>query len=631
MIHVDFETRSRLSIRTVGRDNYVRHTSTSILCMAWAYDDGPVHLWLPGDPVPDWPEDATFMAHNAEFEHDVFTYIGWQHGLPAIPFVRWRCSAAHAAHFNIPRDLDHATRFLLPEEFWKDKAGEGLIKQLCEPDKNGRFNNDPVLLQQLFSYCKQDVIAERALSKALPPLSDTEQAYWVANCIVNERGVPADLGYIRGALKIVSAVGSDLGGELERLTDYEVRTPKQIKKMLHWLNTRGVNVDSLSASSVRDVLEDKTIPEECRKVLEIRQVGASASIGKLPTICNLASTDDHRVRGAFWYYGASATGRVSSVGVQFQNLSALIDGTYPLSLRQAIEYGDPDLLRMLHPAPMALIGETVRWGLAAPDGKLFVMSDLAQIECRVLAWLAGHRDMLDAFASGRDLYKELACKVFNVKLEHVSKDQRQMAKVTILSAGYGAGAKRMQAFLAQMGITVSLAFAQSLVDAYRSEHHFIPTLWRNVENAVKKCVTTRRPIGGKLLRFEMVDDRLEITLPSSRKLYYHQPSITGEGRDQWFKYLSPRYGIRHEWAGGIVTENVTQAIARDIMMHGMMLAEHAGLTTIGSIHDELICEEPEEFAEERMVILERCMSVVPPWTPGLPLSAEGRVRKYLTK
>ena len=171
MIWLDFETRSRCDLIRRGGYNYAQDPSTEVLCMAYAFDDGEVSVWLPGQPFPDLGGHR-IMAHNAAFERLIFWYVLCPElGLAEPPIEQFYCTASQARANCLPGSLEDVGR-ALSSKMRKDHRGGQLIRLLSIPRADGTFNNDPILMQEMVDYCVQDVRTMREISKAMRQLSD---------------------------------------------------------------------------------------------------------------------------------------------------------------------------------------------------------------------------------------------------------------------------------------------------------------------------------------------------------------------------------------------------------------------------------------------------------------------------
>jgi len=379
------------------------------------------------------------------------------------------------------------------------------------------------------------------------------------------------------------------------------------------------------------------LTEAARRALELRQALAKSSVSKLETLAARVSPDG-RVRHNYKFYGAH-TGRWAGEGVQLQNLprgtvkdveavtaAILIGGTLPCPALEAVS-------------------SCLRSAFRAPEGYRFVVSDLAQIELRVLAWLAQCSPLLSALAAGADIYTDFAAEeLYHVPSADVTKRQRQVAKSAVLGCGYGLGPgeekkdKNGDAFLsgllgygANMGVDITPEEAAQAVQAFRYRYPQVPDFWRTIERAVTGAVAlgekyTVGPISVGALPRKL----LWLTLPSGRRLHYLRPRIeTGAWPDGQPKRVIAYEGVkigktwgRKETYGGHLTENLCQAIARDVLGEGMLRAETAGFEIVGHSHDEVITLVPEGSP---LGVGELNAALVAPmtWAPDLLLSAEG--------
>ena len=246
---------------------YATDPSTDIRCVAFAVDDDPIQLWLPGDPVPpELFEAATnpswvVCAHNDAFETAIEQHVlAPRYDCPIIPA---RAPSLH--HGDVPgaRAAGAAERWsadALELEHRKDAAGERLMHQMSKPRKPRKgedpagtyWFDDPERLQRLHDYCKQDIEVERELHDRLPPLSATEQALWVLSCRINERGFRVDRQFAEAARRIARAAAPEIDAELAEITGGAVTAINQIARMLRWLQQQGCTATKLDRKSDRE-------------------------------------------------------------------------------------------------------------------------------------------------------------------------------------------------------------------------------------------------------------------------------------------------------------------------------------------------------------------------------------------
>lgn len=247
-VHFDFETYSNADIKTVGAWRYSEHESTEVLCMAYAYDAGPVMLWLPGDTLPDFvnsPADYDLFAHNSFFEMSI--WLNTQQW-PTPSLDRWNDTAALAAAMALPRSLGGCGEALgISKDLQKDKRGAYLIQRLCKPYRGKRLR-DAALMRELHDYCKQDVEAERAICNRLRPLSEVERQVWLLDQKINLRGVPVDIDAVQDVIAIHHALHEDQMHELTRLTG--LSNPNSRNQFMSWLNSNGVEVEDVKRSTL---------------------------------------------------------------------------------------------------------------------------------------------------------------------------------------------------------------------------------------------------------------------------------------------------------------------------------------------------------------------------------------------
>ena len=244
LVNLDFEVRSNVDLPTYGLDIYASDPSTKVICMAYSIDQGPVKLWTPNTAIPTFMFDdrTKFQGWNVMFEWHIMKHVL---GLD-VKLEQCIDSMAIAAANNVPQSLEEAAIFLGTVE-QKDPIGKRLIQKLCKPQKDGTFNNDPVLLKQMYDYCMGDVRTEMAIGSVLRGLSDVEQAVWELTQRINLRGVPVDYNELHNAVLAVVRAQDALDNECVALTGFK---PSERAKLLDWLNAQGAGLKDLTAETV---------------------------------------------------------------------------------------------------------------------------------------------------------------------------------------------------------------------------------------------------------------------------------------------------------------------------------------------------------------------------------------------
>jgi DNA polymerase len=325
-------------LKKTGAWRYAADPSTDTWCVAFAVDDGPVELWVRGDPVPPAiievaaDPSCTWVAHNAHFEIAILENIlGPRYHWPTVPLERWRCSMSMALALALPARLDKVAKALsLPEQ----KADKTIVALMAKP-RRPRGNEDPAAgpywhddvehREALYAYCRQDVETERALYRWLLPLIPAEQKLWQLDQHINSRGFYTDGGLAEKADAIVTAAERDIQTKLQVVTRGEITSTSQVAKLLAWLSGSGCTLADLQKATLGRALRRTDLSPEVRRVIELRREAAHASAAKMPALRAWRCLDG-RVRGAFRYHGA-ATGRWSGSGPQPQNFRKETENT----------------------------------------------------------------------------------------------------------------------------------------------------------------------------------------------------------------------------------------------------------------------------------------------------------------
>lgn len=642
--HLDFETFSAIDIRKVGAHRYARHPSTEVLIACyWLPGMTDVMTWLPLEEDPPKrlmsyiKNGGLIGAHNANFERLV-----WQHALarqhPDIPTIekkQWVCTAAKAAASGLPRSLDRALH-AAGCEVKKNPDGMRLIKIFSVPRKPTKKDDStrvypkdrPDEFLKFIDYCKDDVRGEMALDVALPDLRTREKMFFRLDMWMNDRGLPIDLPLVEKTLAVL--------GELERRNLEEAQAltggvkASQVAKMIELLEERGLSLENLRAETIRVALKDAALDPTTRRLLELRVEGSKASTKKLQAMKLCADPDDHVVQGGFLYHGAH-TARYSGRLVQPHNfIRGNLKDWQRDQVFELLRHGDADLLAMLYEKPIDVISQCMRGYIKAPEGQEFYVVDYTAIEARLLAWLSGEEEVLEAYRKGLDVYKVMAAKLWKIAYDDVSDEQRRIGKNLVLGCGYSLGGAKFVDYCANLGLVIEPEFAMSAVRTYRKEHQNIVASWKTVETLVVDAIKNPGKITrGLKCRFFMREHWLCVELPGGRELRYpYARALPVIRYDKPAMEISFATEFKGQWGrektyGGKLIENIVQAIARDVMMEGMYNAEKAGYPVIGTVHDEVITLRDVGTGDIKK--LELLVCDVPEWADGMPLAAKGFV------
>lgn len=632
-------------MRKAGADVYAKDESTSVLCMAYSYGQGDVELWTPDcglslDGIFSHIRDGGKVAgHNiGGFEMLIWNNVMKKYGWPELKIEQCVDTMALAYAMSLPgslKDASNATGL----EVQKDMKGHRVMLQLSQPRNESQWwekEDVPEKFQLLYEYCKQDVIVERELHKRLLDLSEEEFDTWVLDYKINRRGVNIDTQSLYSAIEIVELEKQRLDERMREVTKGAVSTCTATGQLTDYLNWKGVETKGVTKAEIKALLQ-MPLPAEVTEVLKLRQEAGKTSTAKLKAMLT-GLNDDGRVRGLFQYHGAG-TGRWAGRRVQLQNLprphldQGMIDKAFkvfnfPRTIEEKAEYID-----MFFGPPMSVISDCVRGFIKAKDGHDFIGCDFSAIEARVLAWLADQKDVVEVFKTHGKIYELAASKIFNVPLDEVTKEQRTIGKVAILALGYQGGVAAFQSMAPIYGVKISNEKAEAIKNMWRESNQNIVRYWYSLEEAACKAVLyqgdgfTCGPIG-RQITFKMRGSFLWCLLPSKRVLCYPYPKLE-EFETPWgdtkkgltYKTIAVNKWCKTKTYGGKLCENVTQAVARDILRDAMFRLEEEGYPIVMHIHDEIVTEIPKDFGSVEAV--EEIMSRVPNWARGLPIGAEG--------
>lgn len=694
-VHFDFETYSECDLKTAGTWAYSEHPSTEVICMSYAYENENPRMWLPGDPLPEFLKEETheeyrLHAHNSFFEYCIILNTM---KLKSAPIEFWVDTAAMAAALSLPRALMNLCPVLgVPLKDAKGKYGMYLIRKLCIPQKytakeikdTGYLkegatyrNRDPELLDKMYEYCIQDVISERACTKTMIPLSPTEQEVWQIDQVINIRGVNVDVELVNHCIAIYEKQRDQLEVQLKEMTGLE--NPNSQQQFLGWAKDLGYTEDNLQADTLRDYLEELGDKPELHTTHSLKnaiklKVSLSRTAPKKFYALLRRLGIDGRNHGSFMFHGAG-TGRWASLGINLQNLLRPKMEDVDLIISMLPER-DHELLELYWGDTIEALASCIRGMLIPSPGGRLIICDYAQVEARIIAWLAGEDGTLEVFRQGKDIYTHEASKIFQMYSGDIGKDERFAGKTAVLACGFQGGWSALQRMAKNYGKVLEDKFCNEIVMKWRKNNPRIVQYWDALENTAVAAIKNPGQsfcVAGYMEEDELPTVRYKFTkgylfcqLPSGRLLAYASPSLVTkivsyfkieEGEYSRSVVFSPEvhtvaqfytmaeqhdtevkefethsiryYGVHpktKQWTqlylyGGMQAENVTQAVARDLLAHAMVEAEKRGYEIVLHVHDELVADAPH--GKGNLAELKEIMLDSPKWAGGLPLDATG--------
>jgi len=638
MLWLDFETRSRCDLKSRGVYNYAMDESTEVLCMSYAFDDEEVRTWTPDQlfPIKVRGYKGQIRAHNAAFERLVF----WYPLQINIPLEQFYCTATQARANCAPGSLEDVGRFS-GASMRKDHRGNQLIRALSIPRADGTFNEDPTLMAEMIAYCEQDVRAMRAFSKAMRDLSDEELLDYHVNERINDRGVRLDKPLAEAAMRYASAELEDIQQLVTDITKgaiTSVRSPRMREWVMDRVGSEALKLMIVYKDGEPKYSIDKTVranllamdnpdevPVDVADVIQCADDLWASSVAKFNRLAELADEEDNRVRGAFVFAGGSATGRASSYGAQVHNFTRKC-AKQPEDVRQAMVRGHAIVPHYGKRVTDVLKG-MLRPALIPAAGKSFVVADWASIEARVTPWASNSPAgdaKLKLFVSGEDVYKVNASATFGVPVADITPDQRQIGKVQELACAFGGSIGAFAAMGRAYGVRLPDSEAQRMVNGWRRANGWAVPYWQGLENAYTTAMRNKNTdikIGCIVYHYD--GQHLWYMLPSGRVLCYPYAKFDEDGisyaKSAWKPAQDAKHWPRARLWKGLACENITQAIANDLLRYALRQLDDVVL----HVHDEIVIESdrPEDVASE----LKRVMTTCPNWAGGLPLAAEVKI------
>ena len=623
--------KNKRGLPLVGEAAYAEHPSTEIISLAYDLQDGlGVKLWVPGMPPPDdllshISAGRLIEAHNSQFEFYIWHFVAhcrlrW----PPLPLSQLRCSMSKGKAYSLPGKLARAAQIMNTGQL-KSKTGAAVMRRLSVPRKPTKRNpslrytpeNDPEEFNALYEYNIQDVKAENALSEKIPDLSPTELKVWLLDQEINARGVHIDVESLNACINIFEQAENKYVDELTQITGGQVNGVGELKKMIEWLSARGVHIDALDESAVKNVLSQDT-PRDCRRVLEIRKILSSSSVKKLYSIFYRLSGDD-RLRGIFAYCGADRTGRWAGRGPQPQNLprsgpkTRKCDpvngcGKYyadydfcphcgvSVAFSESVEWGidtveaaladirtgDLQHVENIWGDPLTVISGCLRGLFTAAPGHEFICSDYSAIEGVVAACLAREQWRIDVFNTHGKIYEMGASKITGIDFKEMLRHKKEtgnhhpsrqkIGKVSELASGFGGWIGSWVQFGAgefmteqeiKKGILAWREASPNIVNMWGGQHRKHPHKWEftpeyfGLEGAAVMAILSPGQCyeyNGIKYQYSKGTGILYCRLLSGRILHYHSAKLTPyTARNGMAEYQISYEGVDNEQTGKWIT------------------------------------------------------------------------------
>jgi DNA polymerase bacteriophage-type len=641
---------------------------------------------LPPEPVVAAIEAGRpFVAHNAMG----FDRFAWSRLVGGLQPYRWLDTMQAARAVGLPGGLDKLGLIFGREG--KDQAGKRLMLMLSKMPNPQRVPIGGWI--PMLQYLLKDMTLLEQVWQAVGTLEPFEQQVSEVDYRINNHGITINVPYYTRLLELWTQLEKAAADQLKEETDGKLRADnvRSVQQVTAYLKQHGVEFTSLERKQLQAFFDDpegwdgwmeghdSEAVQHVVTVLRLRQQSTRATKGKVERALNLVEGD--RIYNTELYHGAH-TGRWSGRALQPHNLAR---GLSNIPLRDLVRRGSQltvEDLRATGEDPGSVLSTLFRPGIIAPEGKLLGVADYGQIEARGVGWVVGERALLDAFADPhRDVYCEAACRVFGRTITKADKDQRQVAKQEVLGCGYGMSVAKFDVYCEGAGVSLAKAgtTAEACVMAYRESFPRVPIGWKAlwwmfalelgwqpstqreanrfeaVKGEVWDVVQHMQSLGIGFVRYR---GQPAMRLPSGRHIVYRDAEVCKEivrpdthpnlwaatvrscGQAQTeqifasprdaIKYVNPRYGPTSLF-GGMLMENLVQALCRDLLADCLVRLEAEGFTICLHVHDEVVLELHFETARDDLRAATLLMSQGPAWAKDFPILVESFAQKQYTK
>ena len=596
LLTIDFETYydKEYSLSKLTTEDYIRDDRFEVIGVAVKVNDGDTE-WHSGTHAEtagflaqfDW-EHSFVLAHNMVFDGAI---LSWRFGIRPYMFLDTLAMSRAIDGTEAGNSLAK-----LAERYGVGKKGTEVVLALGKR----RFAFSPQELEAYGSYCRNDVdIAHKLFDILQAGFSKTElRLIDLTTRMFTEPGLELDLPMLEQHLMevverkeklIATACASRetlLSGDkfADLLRGFGVTPPQKISPT----TKQRIYAFAKNDPGMKELAEH---PHEGVQALVAARLGTKSTLEETRTERLIGTAKRGRLPVPLRYY-AARTGR----------------------------WGGDDKLNLQNLPRKSKLKSAI----VAPDGYVLIDADSSQIEARILAWLSGQFDLVEAFRGGDDVYKIMASKIYRKDIDGITDQERFVGKTTILGAGYGMGFKKFRMQLAAFGVPLSEELCKHILVTYRSEFARVPNLWEQAS----KCLDALASPTLKTCTFGEQEQAIRLLpgigfdLPSGIPLRYNDLRVD--------KSLSGPHGAQYIYTtragpvriyGGKIVENVCQALARCVIGE-QMLKIAKRYKVVLTVHDAVACVVSESERDEAIKYVNECMRWRPKWAETLPLACE---------
>lgn len=602
IITVDFETyySKALGFKTHTTEEYVRHDDFHVIGVSVAIEDDPPE-WFSGTHEEikiwftrfDWA-NAAVLAHNTQFDGAI---LSWIFGIRPKLWLDTLCMARAVHGVEVGNSLAVlAERYNIGAKGTEVENALGLRREDFPADQLARYGeyccNDNAITYQLFSRMMENEFPKGELKV----IDITLRMFIEPTLVLNQH-------------------------KLEQHLDGVIKKKEQL---LEAADTNRTQI--MSNRKFAELLEQLGVPPP--EKVSARTGRTTYAFSKTdPGFNNLLEHEDFRVQTLVAARLGVKTTLEETRAQRF--ISIAQRGPLPVPIKYYAahtgRWGGDDKINLQNLPSRGPHAGKLKKAIEAPEGYVLIDADSSQIEARIVAWLSGQTDLVEAFDNGKDVYKIMAAAIYGKGVETISKEERFVGKTTILGAGYGMGANKFQAQLKTLGVDVAVDECERIISIYRSTYEKIPALWREAQTCIEAIISNSAAAFGRVDAVQFDAREKGFLLPSGLwQRYDGLTSVIDANGKKQYEYKTRRGAIKIY--GGKVVENICQALARCVIAEQMVRIAKRYKVVL-TVHDAIACIAREEEAEEAQQYVETCMRWRPSWAATLPLNCESGMAK----